>query len=86
MVDDDAYQLSISEAAARLSVDTKDIRDWLRSNALRTTTGPDGHRGVDTESVEELASALTLRTEDERVAALFKLRERNAVSDENPTI
>lgn len=84
--EDEAYRLTVSEAAQRLSVRTQDIRDWLRTNDLRTSTGPDGTRGIDSESVEELATALALPEGKERDSALFSLRERNAVSGENPTI
>ncbi|GIH15383.1 hypothetical protein [Rugosimonospora africana] len=87
MVDEDkAYRLSVSEAAQRLSVRTQDIRDWLRTNDLRTSTGPDGSRGIDSESIEELATALALPAGHERDSALFSLRERNALSGESPTI
>jgi hypothetical protein len=84
--EDDAYRLSVAEAAARLNVRTQDVRDWLRSNDLRTTAAPDGSRGIDSESVEELATALALPAGKEREAAMFSLRERNASSGENPTI
>jgi hypothetical protein len=84
--EDEAYRLTVSEAAERLNVRTQDIRDWLRTNDLRTSTGPDGTRGIDSESVEELATVLALPEGKERESALFSLRERNAQSGENPTI
>ncbi|HEY2671643.1 MAG TPA: hypothetical protein VGJ07_14890 [Rugosimonospora sp.] len=84
--EDDAYRLNVAEAAARLSVRAQDVRDWLRANDLRTTAAPDGSRGIDAESVEELAAALAMPVGKERDAAMFALRERNASSGKNPTI
>ena len=80
---EDGSQLTIGEAASRLNVDAQTVTDWLASRLLQATATGGGHRSIDGESVEALATALELPEGPERTSALATLREHNSVSAPN---